>query len=573
MIHMKVQQNEAMAMNKPRPIVLSTGQVFQGRITKLYPNNLATLSFNGMNVTARLEAALTAGGRYWFEVQEGTGIPRLRLLHDNGVKVDRISAGDGLLQLLDLPKSKGMELLGQRLVEQQIPFSREAALTGAQMLENLNQLNEKGIRAVISMIQRQLPLTEESFLAYKTMLEEPSLHKQLQQLLPQLAKSHHPTAHQLTTLISNLLNVSISKHDSPIPHLLLLYSSHEETDAIGFGAKELLTRLGLLSERGTKEEIYSEFQRAALHSNNQEKNAKLWPRINSQQWSELAELKEKALFETLLTKVNISADKEGTLKLQQLLQLIQGNDKPLNVEERWRNLSNQALTVAEKQVLQQTIEATTTIQSTKGGAHLQSILHMLGIGHEHDVIRFLQGEMTKEALLDQRLKALLLQFQQQELPEAVKEQVARTLLHITGQQMIAEEQKGPLHQFIMHLPLSFGTFQTDVTMQWEGKKKANGELDPDFCRIIFYLTLGRMEETVVDVQIQNRVVALSVFNDQEKPQHLIDLLFPSLKRSLEERNYQLLSVKWERTLELTKPKPFPNAYKQTVSYKGVDVRI
>jgi hypothetical protein len=73
-------------IKKNKTFTLTTGQLFQGRITKLFPNHVASLSLNGMKLTARLEAALTVGQRYWFEVKDGKGIPRLKVLDDNSVR-------------------------------------------------------------------------------------------------------------------------------------------------------------------------------------------------------------------------------------------------------------------------------------------------------------------------------------------------------------------------------------------------------------------------------------------------------------------------------------------------------
>jgi hypothetical protein len=75
------------------PLTFLPGHIFQGKITKLFPNHLASLSINGMYLTARLEASLTVGGRFWFEVQEGTGVPRLKVIENSGKQSTELSKG------------------------------------------------------------------------------------------------------------------------------------------------------------------------------------------------------------------------------------------------------------------------------------------------------------------------------------------------------------------------------------------------------------------------------------------------------------------------------------------------
>ncbi|TWI55141.1 hypothetical protein [Halalkalibacter nanhaiisediminis] len=587
MIHSQVhnQRTVSASVQPSRPITLATGHVFQGQITKIFPNNVAALSMNGMNVTARLEAALTAGQRYWFEVQEGTGIPRLRVLDDNTFRqregLSTQPSVDRLMQQLGLPQSKGMETFIRQLSEQQIPFTRQSVLAGAQLLNELNQFNDKGFRTLMNMMERQLPLTKETFQAFEAVSKQPSVSQQLQQLSTQLSQSAHPAAQQVSELVANLLKPgAFQSTQSPIPQLLSMYTGQGISSEARQGAEQLLTRLGVIPEGTNPSQVYDQFKQALLNPANREIVSQLWPNVASGQGMDLSKLDAKVVFETMISRLSVPAGKEGISQLQQLLSLLQTKEQATEVQARWIQLPTQSLIPSERLVLQQTLEATTSFQGqvsearTTAGAHLQSVLQMLGYQHEHDVTRFLQGDLTKENLTSERLKAMLLHLQQEELPTALKEQVNQTLHRLTGQQMLAQDQTGPLHQMIMQIPLSLGAYQTDMTMQWEGRKQANGELDPAFCRILFYLTLERLEETIVDVQIQNRIIAVTVFNEQEKPQALIDLLIPSLKRSLNEQNYQLLSVKWKTMKEAQAPQQqTQHMYQQSVSYQGVDVRI
>ena len=46
-------------------------------------------------------------------------------------------------------------------------------------------------------------------------------------------------------------------------------------------------------------------------------------------------------------------------------------------------------------------------------------------------------------------------------------------------------------------------------LEWNGRMKENGKIDSEFARIMFYLQLDTLEETVVDMQVQNRIVTIT----------------------------------------------------------------
>ncbi|MCM3759430.1 hypothetical protein M3212_01375 [Alkalihalobacillus oceani] len=564
---------------QPRSLQLTQGQVFQGRIAKLYPQNMAALQVRGMTVTARLEAALTAGQRYWFEVQESAGIPRLRVLDDNAIR-QREGLGDQpsvqkLIQQLSLPASKETEAFVRQLTEQQQPFTRQTVVAGSQLLNELQQFNQKGFQTLIEMIQRQLPLTKETFQAYQALTAGPSLTQQLQRLSQMLEQSNHSASAQLRQLTASLVHGDQQARPSPVVQLMSQFAAEGEGEA-GRGAGQLLARLGIIQAGTDSSQLARQFQAAVLHPANREIAASLWPDIRSGQGSELSRMEPRQFLETMLARLTIPAGKAGEPALQQLLQLLQIKEPAANLNTRWLALPQQELSASERSAFLQVLESATPFAQEKGGParHLQNLLQLLGYQHERDVSRLLQGELTRETVMTDRLKAQLLQLQQQDLPASLKEQVNQTLQRLTGQQLLAQEQNGPYQQLVLQLPLTLGAWQTDMTVQWEGKKQQNGELNPDYCRILFYLTLEQLEETIVDVQIQNRVVTVTVFNEKESPEALIHLLLPGLKTGLAEHNYQLLSVKWRKMKDAqASPQQANQVYKPHVHYQGVDVRI
>lgn len=97
------------------------------------------------------------------------------------------------------------------------------------------------------------------------------------------------------------------------------------------------------------------------------------------------------------------------------------------------------------------------------------------------------------------LKPLLLKLLNEQIPASIKEMAEQVLNRITAQQILSQEN-GPIQNLLLTLPINLGSTQTDLTLQWSGRKTKDGKIDPDYCRVLFYLELERLKETVIDMQ-------------------------------------------------------------------------
>jgi hypothetical protein len=141
---------------------------------------------------------------------------------------------------------------------------------------------------------------------------------------------------------------------------------------------------------------------------------------------------------------------------------------------------------------------------------------------------------------------------------------------LTGMQLLSQDLTGPMHQIVMQLPITFGEKQTDVTLQWSGRKTKTGQIDPDFCRILFYLDLQSIHQTVIDMQIQNRVIHAVIINDTKNLGPIITALTPTLKKKLESLGYQLSFIK---VMEKNhSPQSNLDVFTNSV-YQGVDLKV
>lgn len=221
-------------------------------------------------------------------------------------------------------------------------------------------------------------------------------------------------------------------------------------------------------------------------------------------------------------------------------------------------------------------------QLTSAGAELPSLplflkqmLTTLGLQHEKAVFQLLKQPLPENELIvqNQDLKPILLSLLKENIPSQAKQLIQDTVLRLTGQQLLMKLDESFI-QFLLQIPLPKEIADHDAVLRFESKNK-NGQVDEDFCRIIFYLHLKKLSETVIDVQIQNRVINVTVYNETHISQKQLAPLINLLKQQLEAINYKISSVKWVAETNVKKQKKaVDNAFLQPIAgYKGVDIKI
>lgn len=203
---------------------------------------------------------------------------------------------------------------------------------------------------------------------------------------------------------------------------------------------------------------------------------------------------------------------------------------------------------------------------------LQTIVRSLGLEYEKEIGLWTKDKQNLSATLHS-LKPLLISALA-ELGNGGRE-MEKLLNRLTGMQLISQDPTGPIQQMVVQLPVSFGNKRSDVTMQWSGKKTSSGQIEPDYCRILFYLDLVHIQQTIIDMQIQNKIIHLSVINDKKEIEPIIQSLTPILKQKLEGLGYQLSFIKVNPPdKKVTKDQlHFNPAIFSNQAYQGVDIKI
>lgn len=207
---------------------------------------------------------------------------------------------------------------------------------------------------------------------------------------------------------------------------------------------------------------------------------------------------------------------------------------------------------------------------------LKKFISHFGFDYEHNLHQFINNKTKDGSFHTEMVKPLLIQFINEQPPLMQKEAAEQLLNRITGLQVLSQET-GPIMQFVVQIPISFWNKTTDLTMQWSGRKKPNGKIDPDFCRILFYLDLEHIKETMIDVQVQNRIMRITVINENQELKKLAMKFLGELKEKLSALNFHLSAVHFETPHEqLLKPSPASKKLRSVFDpnkYQGVDLKI
>lgn len=204
---------------------------------------------------------------------------------------------------------------------------------------------------------------------------------------------------------------------------------------------------------------------------------------------------------------------------------------------------------------------------------LKQTVKVLGLQYEHD-ISILEKEQTLEGKL-MALKPLLIKALEESPDQNTKDKIDQLLTRITGFQLINSEQEGQFQQLLLQLPILLGNHSTDVRFKMMGRKQQNGQIDPDYCRVLFYLELEHLREMLVDVHVQNRIVNIQIYNEYPELNLIIKSVQPLLKEKLENHQYHLSSI-MVSTKEKENNKKSATTEEQftfSPSMNGVDIKI
>lgn len=164
--------------------------------------------------------------------------------------------------------------------------------------------------------------------------------------------------------------------------------------------------------------------------------------------------------------------------------------------------------------------------------HLHQVLQFTGLDYENQPKKNQQAET---------IKSMILQLANNS--EGKLGNRAQQILHfINGLQLNSVDETPNMIQACLQLPCDKLELNRDLYLEFSGKKTKTGKLGTDHCRILFYLDLKHLHETVIDMNVQKRAVSLTVYNDYSNLERNLLGLKPTFKDMLHKLDYHLSNV-------------------------------
>ena len=565
-------QFQQLKMNSDSNPTFKNGQILYGKINKWYPNQMAEVQIGNQKVVANVDVPLQTGERYLFQVQQNIGNILLKVLDseaDAELNGKSSATAQQIVSHLGVSKSNEATELVEFLMKNQLPIKKDTFQLAMQWLKQVDSPKE-GLMAIKTMYTQQLPFIEDVFNALFTQAKGESFHGMLQQLLTSINSSatKTETTTQLKTALESLIASKQGRiQELGLQKLISYWLNPNSSSDIKEGAFSLLQKTGFISLVQTYLEVQDRI-------NSQNSSVTLGKRDVVDQ-KVLQGLKE---FNTAM--LNTSGE------YSKLLEFVNNNGE--QVRQAKDVLTNQFLVFSQNRTQSQLLpneRAVLQLLSSEWqmpdmtnpavvSSQLKDVAKLLGLQFEHVLAntQTLNSAQLKEELTT--LKPLLLTLLHEQQPATVKELADQIVNRITAQQIISQEN-GPIQNLLLTLPLNMGNYETDITLQWSGRKRKDGSIDPDYCRILFYLDLEQLQETLIDMQVQNRVIKISVLNERsEWIQDLAEPFIHTLREKLEEMDYKLSGILFENTVkkQIVENKQ-QLLYQTDSSYSGVDVRI
>ncbi|AYA75401.1 hypothetical protein DOE78_08095 [Bacillus sp. Y1] len=559
------------------------GQVFQGKVLKLFPNQTAEVQVGSQKVIAQLEIPLSAGERYWFQVQQGEGQVHLKVLTEG--KGTGNANLEGLLKQFSIPETKTSIAILRFFLSEQLPITKESISMATSLLQG-KTMTKEDLEAIKQLISRELPLTKATFDAVRSTIKSPSFHAVITSLKNELdALDILPqTGTRLKEAIVPYIQTGKEKLSAQVLQEIVRGWTQAKDPFASQQSLKALQQTGFLPIED-EQNILQQAAKRLIGLSEGKPQIQL-PGIDStaKQVSALIAAGNTEDVSTVLKNWIGGIMKDfhvSNQTIKQLFNLLSPNMDSATFDEAVSSLVSKDGIDANKALNKEVILELQAVRSQvdrepveEFKSLLKSSIQTLGLSHESESFDIIKGKVSDEGARVENVKSLLIQLLNEDIPAKVKDSAEALLNRLTGIQLMSSDTT-PVQQIVMQIPLVLMNKQTDLTIQWNGRKDANGKIDPSYCRVLFYLDLEHMNETIIDMQIQNRIMKITIINDHENIKHLSSPYIASLKASLQKLDYQLSNVSFQTQADraVVKTKKATISSPLTSSYSGVDIKI
>jgi hypothetical protein len=202
-------------------------------------------------------------------------------------------------------------------------------------------------------------------------------------------------------------------------------------------------------------------------------------------------------------------------------------------------------------------------------AWIGRFLQWLGVGHEHRLMHPAEARLpggdaglpagaaaaampgadapAQEArpAADTLKGALLALAAHDDVPPALREAAQTLANQVTGQQLLLSSDRStvaPFSHMTLFVPMKGADGETTATVHVQTRRSRRGEWDVDNCHLLFDLRMRNLGDTIVDVQVVDRIVSLKLLNDFPGMSDLLDQAREELASGMSSAGFQLLSL-------------------------------
>ncbi|GEL75894.1 hypothetical protein [Tenuibacillus multivorans] len=597
-------------------LTLRDGQLLTGKVKKFFPGNKALIQLSGHQLVAQLDASLQANQNYLMQVKGTSPSIQLQVMQQQAVH----SFDDAALMLLNLTGEKSTQAnqtLLADMLKAQLPLQPQRVPSLIQLAKNNHVPNRQQILS--EMVQRQLPLNQDVFNAIHQRINQPisftntigQVQSQLNQARPTiesiqlnkqldlLSSKSVSSQNLLDTLVVQVLkevgrgssttfqllqkaglfqnvtfqewsntwsnwasqhNIQFSTSSSPtsLPPLPYNMTVDNLTNAMTQLGKQQIP----LQERSLQSlNVLMQHLNTLVHSApNQHQQSLLINGIQSDTWSRIGEglpNQMKSAFQQLQSLLT----NQSWNQAQQFLQTTEG-----------QQLLNQLNSILSSQL---------TTSEQRGLSFWQTMIGQHSTNQQHFSVEQMKHfiQMTQVDSGVNRdyptLQSLIHSVQSQMNSPGLNEslQQLNQMIHAMHLSQVDSPNRDWI-SFTVQFPKDLLGLNQDLFMEFEGKKQEDGSVHPKQCRVLFYLELPHLKETIIDMHVQNGHVDLTVFH--AFPDQLKKLASPfvsTLSDNLTNQDYTSVQVQFkpihnQATQTQTESNPTSYEWRQ-----GVDFRI
>ncbi|TFE25025.1 hypothetical protein [Cohnella luojiensis] len=202
-------------------------------------------------------------------------------------------------------------------------------------------------------------------------------------------------------------------------------------------------------------------------------------------------------------------------------------------------------------------------------AWLGRFLQWLGVGHERQLLHAAEARLPggdaglpagaaaapapgadapgQEArpAADTLKGALLALAAHDDVPPALREAAQTLANQVTGQQLLLSSDRStvvPFSHMTLFVPMKGADGETTATVHVQTRRSRRGEWDTDNCHLLFDLKMRNLGDTVVDVQVVDRIVSVKLLSDFPGMTELLDQARDELVTGMSSAGFQLLSL-------------------------------